>query len=428
MEPINPETSVQMVSANAAKTVAERFNPVTFFNTANPTNHSPVKSKLNGNNTVTKIIAINDRYNNPAIYVCNFADNQGFLFVAADYQIAPILAYIEMGEFKKDKVPSGLVSWADKTIENIEAIRKGSYTNTKEAKVEWDNYMIQNPIASNQNFNPNPVTVAPFYIAILPGDPVPLPTCVPTYRTVTIGPLLATTWGQECSYNDLCALNQNFACNIGFCGNGRPYTGCAATASAQVIRYWQPQILSNYNYASMPNTFGNNEVQRLMSDVGQSVSMSYGCNSSSANTAAVQGALLYYRLGSAIYDDYKWWVTAGNLDNHWPVLLDGCAEQTENSFIINWWTTYSKCHLWVTDGYQQNIWTTCNTSGPSAGRPTYNYGFLYLHMNWGWHEDYMNTQTGLTDYNGWFMNQNWNIEGRNLNFQYRLGATTKVHL
>ena len=121
----NPETHVQFVSTSLAKTIAENFNPVAFFKTENPTNHSPVKSKLNGHNTVKSIIVIPDNYNTPAIYVCNFTDNQGFLFVSADFQIEPILAYIEIGEFKKDKVPSALISWADKTIVNVETSSKG---------------------------------------------------------------------------------------------------------------------------------------------------------------------------------------------------------------------------------------------------------------------------------------------------------------
>ena len=421
----NPETHVQLVSSSLAKTIAENFNPVAFFKTENPTNHSPVESKLNGHNIVKSIIIIPDNYNTPAIYVCNFTDNQGFLFVSADFQIAPILAYIEIGEFKKDKVPSALISWVDKTISNIEVVRKGEYDNTKEAKVAWDDYLSQNKITNTQVQSIIQNSVQPFYISVLPGDPVPVPSCVPTYQTVTVGPLLPVTWGQACSYNDLCPI---MGCTNTCIGQPNAYTGCVATSTAQVVRYWQAQSNNGYNYVSMPTTFGNTEVQRLMHDIGIIVSMNYGCTASSASATNVVSSLnLNFSIAQPNYGDYQWWVTASNLDNHWPVLLDACTDQTYHDFIIQWWEPSGSCHEWVTDGYQQNIWTTCVTSGPSAGRSEYHYGFLYLHMNWGWHETWVNSNPGATDYNGWFMNQNWNIEGRNLNFQYFVSATTNIH-
>lgn len=206
----SPETNVKIVSSNIAKIIAENFNPVAYFNTDNPTNHSPIKSKLNGHNTVKNIITINDNYSTPAIYICNFADNQGFLFVSADFQLAPIVAYIETGEFKKDKVPATLVSWADKTLNNIETLRKGLYDNTKEAKTAWDNYFNQNKIVNTSAQSTLQSAITPFYIKVLPGDPVPLPTCVPTYQTITVGPLLPITWGQGCTYNNLCRFKSKF--------------------------------------------------------------------------------------------------------------------------------------------------------------------------------------------------------------------------
>ncbi|MEI9934863.1 MAG: C10 family peptidase [Ferruginibacter sp.] len=56
------------------------------------------------------------------------------------------------------------------------------------------------------------------------------------------------TWGQDCSYNNLCP-NSN-------CSDCSPeaVTGCVATAMAQVIRYWHPTNSFNYNYTSMPAT------------------------------------------------------------------------------------------------------------------------------------------------------------------------------
>jgi hypothetical protein len=43
-------------------------------------------------------------------------------------------------------------------------------------------------------------------------------------------------------------------------------------------------------------------------------------------------------------------------------------------------------------------------------------------MNWGWHETW-----GGNDFSGWFGFNNWNIPGRNLNFQYARDAVTEIH-
>jgi hypothetical protein len=189
------------------------------------------------------------------------------LFVSADYQLRPILAFIEYGEFKKDTVPSGLIQWANKTINNIEIVRKGLYDNSKSAKITWKIYLNQNTnVSSNKAIPaPNPCQSNPNYY-------------VETSQTV--GPLLPVTWGQSCSYNDLCP---DLTCND--C-NTEAETGCVATAMAQVIRYWQPTNSYSYNYTSMPATSGNNEAQRMMVDIGRSVSMNYDCGANGGSSAS----------------------------------------------------------------------------------------------------------------------------------------------
>ncbi len=76
--------------------------------------------------------------------------------------------------------------------------------------------------------------------------------------------------------------------------NTRPVTGCVATAMAQVIHFWHPNNSLEYDYASMPTTFGNSEVQRLMRDAGNTVNMDYHCvndGGSGAYDTDVQWAL-----------------------------------------------------------------------------------------------------------------------------------------
>jgi hypothetical protein len=291
------EKKVELVPLDTARYIAVHFNPYFFFNTNDTSNHSPFYSSLNGNNEIKDYTTINDSKGMPAIYIFNFANNRGFIFVSADYQLRPILAFIESGNFKKDKVPEGIIQWANKTIDNIEAVRNGLYDNSRVAKISWQNYYQSTEMMKNhkveKGVNSN----------IVPPDNPCLST--PDHysaTTTTVGPLLSVTWGQDCSYNDLCP-NDN-------CDDCSPLavTGCVATAMAQIIRYWQPANGFNYNYASVPATQGNGEVQRLMHNAGVNVNMSYGCainGGSSADNRNVPGALKsYFGFSSANYSSY----------------------------------------------------------------------------------------------------------------------------
>ena len=58
---------------------------------------------------------------------------------------------------------------------------------------------------------------------------------------------------------------------------------------SQVIKYWSlPNTPYTYNYASMPATSGNSYVEKLMSDAGNLVGMSYACGSSGAEDSYVK--------------------------------------------------------------------------------------------------------------------------------------------
>ncbi|MBS1564817.1 MAG: C10 family peptidase [Bacteroidetes bacterium] len=408
LTPQAPAKNVNIVPESNARAVAENLNPDVFFDAANPGNHSPFKSTLNGHNKIKEHFVINDSWGNPALYIYNFENNAGFVFVSADYQLRPLLGFVERGQFRKDTVSAGYLMWLNRTLENIEVVRKGLYDNSKLADKAWRNYFSQNKTAQPSGFKMAPPPEDPC-------NPIPDP------QTITSGPLLPVTWGQQCTYNEQCgdpAINYNCA-DVLSCSS-RPVTGCVATSTSQIIRYWHPANNPHgYDYLNMPTTFGNGEVQRMMSDVGNAVGMSYGCASNGGSTAYsdhVPNALKNgFGFTTANYGGYSWSHTESNVFSGWPVLLDGCMTSNSHWFIINWYTSYCDCHEWVCDGAQATSSFFC-----SGGiiRETY----LYFHMNWGWHEVF----TG-NDYNGWFGFDNWNIPGINWNFQYSNGETTEIH-
>ncbi len=78
---------------------------------------------------------------------------------------------------------------------------------------------------------------------------------------------------------------------------GIPWTGCVATAMAQVMRYWQ--VPNTYNYSVIPlkayttgwNTTAVDEAGKILWDAGKSVCMNYGCNGSGAQMDDVNDGL-----------------------------------------------------------------------------------------------------------------------------------------
>jgi hypothetical protein len=405
---VNPDqkqfTSIDLVPEQVARTVAEKFNPATFFPHDNTAPANPAPSTLTGNNQIKNQLVFNDASGYPSFYVFNFADNGGFLFVSADYKVQPVLGFVEHGEFKHDAAPSAFIEWGNKTKENTEIVRQGLYDNTRLALAEWKDYLKKTSI---QHID----------IPLISRQPPPDPECEETTTNVTVGPLLPVTWGQGCSYNEQCPLA---GCTTVCPFSTNVWTGCVATAMSQVIRYWQPANGYGYDYASMPLTFGNTEVQRLMHDAGTTVGMGYGCSSSGADGGNVPGSLKnnfgFNSANRISYDLGTYNRVQNNLYYHWPVLLEGCSSRTNIFLGIIY--SYSDCHEWVCDGYSATDFTWCNADGTFGGGASY----LYFHMNWGWHETW-----GGNDFNGWFGFNNWNIPDRNLNFQYARDAVTEIH-
>lgn len=112
-----------------------------------------------------------------------------------------------------------------------------------------------------------------------------------------VGPLISTTWDQGCYYNAYCPpTSSGGAC-------GRVWTGCNATAMAQIFKYYNYPTsgmsyhcnanapshcidfsTQTYNYAAMPNSLSshNEEVAKLMYHIGIAVDMQWsGTNSTS---------------------------------------------------------------------------------------------------------------------------------------------------
>ena len=184
-----------------------------------------------------------------------------------------------------------------------------------------------------------------------------------------VGPLLTTKWGQYYPYNAYCPYDTDGYQSI---------TGCVATATAQIMRYWRfpdygvgekcyydylgqsggcgsdQEICANfehlYAWNLMPNILSSSssEVEidataRLMADVGVMVEMCYSSNGSYASVSDLREALELYcgysyemkEIGE--YRDNFFSTAKIEIDKYWPVFFG------------------SNGHAYVLDGYRIDL-------------------------------------------------------------------------
>ena len=129
-------------------------------------------------------------------YVYENADGEGWVMVAANDVVRPILAYSNTGSFRTEEMPSNIQRWLVKYDRFIVQLEKDGVTAGEETSAEWKSLRKGARKAK--------------------GDAV-------------VGPLIQTQWDQDAPYNDLCPGS----------GKTKAYTGCVATAMAQVMNYWK---------------------------------------------------------------------------------------------------------------------------------------------------------------------------------------------
>ena len=124
------------------------------------------------------------------------APTTGFVIVAADDCVQPILAYSFTSPASTQLNPE-VSYWLSTYQEQIDFLRSIDAVGSEEVAAQWQEY-----------------SKAPA------GDPVPL-TMVP--------PLISTTWDQSPYYNKFCPYDSS--------AHARTVAGCVATATAQVMKY-----------------------------------------------------------------------------------------------------------------------------------------------------------------------------------------------
>ena len=371
----------------------------------------------NGLREVESSMTIKDTLGNEYIHVFNYADD-GYIMISADERHEPIISMVKKGKYESQDVPSGLYNWLVVTLEALDAAKNDAIDNRIQSKLNWLKLIhdINNPDLISMMVNKDCCEDCPEWPDclepdVLCGDPYACNEGDPCgdWNTLSSGPLMTTEWNQSCGgFNNLCDLEECNGNNLDCPDNcnDNPPTGGVATAMGQILKYWAHPSSQGYNYASMPNSNGNSEVQRLMVDVGCSVDMDYDCDGSGASQNKIPRAFKNdFEYSTSELDD--WGTNSLNqvisdISQSKPVILVGYSKRKKHKFIINWWTSYSEGHAWDCDGY----WKTYNNC----------YSTTKLHMNWGW----------WGRHNGWYHYNTWDPPNQ-FNFQYSREFIHNIH-
>lgn len=281
----------------------------------------------------------------PAYYIYNNVEaGKGFVIVAGDDGDNDVLGYSETGSYDNANMPPQLACWLQDYAEQLALVRRG--------------------------------VAAHYHNA----------TAYPT-----IEPLIQTHWDQQAPYNKWNPTNPIIDMQF-------PYTGCVATAMAQILKYWSSDKpttaipsysyklnaggtiytvnvdglpATTFNYSQMRNTYNSDdidvaayEVARLMAYCGRSAQMIY--TSSTANTVT-RGSYLsqYFGFNENQVTEQREYYSAAEWDSLLydelqagrPVMYSGARQDASKE---------QSGHAFIVDGYKDGL----------------------FHINWGWSGHY----------------------------------------
>ena len=306
-------------------------------------------------------------------YIFTRDNSDGFVLVAADNRVQPILGYSTDSRFVTP-LPAHVFSFLQRYEQEITYCREHSISATNEIEQQWN--------------------------SLIEGTYTP-------QLTTAVAPLLSTTWAQSPYYNSLCPDSSGV----------HAVTGCVATATAQVMKFWnwpatgysshnytddnfgyQSANFGNttYNWNQMPNELGAsssatqvNAVATLMYHIGVAVEMDYGIEGSSAmlnsygysGYACAENALKnYFRYKNTLHSVYKDEVTETNwistltneLNAGRPLLERGGGDAGGHAFVCDGYDNNGLFHINWGWGNYQNGYFAHNALNP--GNYTFNEG------------------------------------------------------
>lgn len=296
-------------------------------------------------------------------YVFNYASDAGYVIIAADDQVAPVLGYVDNGNFDINNIPDNMRAWLEGYQGELNYIRSHSQV-------------------------PRPAQTL----------------------NSSVAPLLSTLWNQSEPYNNQCPTYTVYNTTL------TAVTGCVATATAQIMNYhkWpntgtgshsyinnvggqgNQTISRNFahaynwdlmlnNYTTSSPTANINAVATLMADVGCALEMNYMHGQSGAPTYAVPTALKTYFgydadmtiISRNAFSVNEWEsILRAELDARRPIYYSGSAVAGAHAFVLDGYNSEGMFHInWGWGGSSDGYFVTTMLNPKDQGVGSFEGGY-----------------------------------------------------
>ena len=321
-----------------------------------------------------------------------FNGEEGFVVMAADDRVQPILGYSLTGKFVAEDMPSNVSGWLQGYNDEIQYAIEHQLRATDETTQLWNDLAEGNSKAAR--------------------------------ATTVVNPLVQTTWDQNGFYYysggqlHMFELYNNL-CPYDYTAGERTVTGCVATAMAQIMKYWsypaqgigshsytpstRPDLgvqsanfgSTNYSWSDMPNSLSQsssdvqiNAIAVLMYHCGVSVDMMYDISANGGSAAYgedIPYALHnYFNYKSTANIKYKSnysntnWINLlkAELDASRPIQYNGRGNAGGHAFICDGYNSSNQFHFnWGWSGSNDGFYslTSLNPGSGGAGGGGYNF-------------------------------------------------------
>lgn len=293
-------------------------------------------------NTYTEV------YNNTEVFHVFNLEPQGFIVISADQRAFPVLAFSNQSEIIIGEINPSTLFWLNSYAKQIDYNIKNNIMASQNTKQNWER-LLKNP----DEF-------------------------ISKSEIKTVTPLITTKWDQGRYFNTHCPADPAGT-------DGHVVVGCVATALGQLMNYFRYPATGTgsygyehpdygwlevnfaeqgYNYDQMPisPTDYNDDLARLLYNIGVSVDMNYGPDGSGMyNHKGAYTLRTYfgynpettYYFRDSVEAEFNWTDTLiMHLDQNIPLYYAGWSDY---DFIMG--------HAFILDGYSDET---------------------HYHINWGW--------------------------------------------
>ena len=304
------------------------------------------------------------------LYIFNAA--QGFVVMAADDCVQPILGYSLTGRFVAENMPTNVSGWLQGYNDEIQFAIDNQMKASTEAAQLWTDLKNGDSKAGR--------------------------------ATIVVDALIQSTWDQDPGYNDLCPYDSN--------AGELTVTGCVATAMAQIMRFWEfpshgtgshsytPDTHSEYgtqsvnyanatyDWAAMPLHSNSAEVAKLMYHCGIAVDMDYdvaangGSGAYSSDIPYALRTYFYYKTSASYKSKSSYSSTNWNnlikteLNAGRPVEYNGSGSGGGHAFVCDGYDNSNYFHFnWGWSGSNDGFYSLSNLTPGSGGSGGGSYSF-----------------------------------------------------